>query len=57
MGTLFLEQITEYIKSKGMVQMFLQTERGVPAYQFYKKNGFIELVDHVSLFKGVEDEL
>ena len=51
LGTQFLEVIEEYIKSKGMTQIFLQTERNVPAYDFYKKNGFVELENHVSLFK------
>jgi len=50
-GTQFLEAIEEYIKSKGMTQIFLQTERNVPAYHFYNKNGLVELENHVSLFK------
>lgn len=51
LGTQFLEAVEEYIKLKGMTQIFLQTERHVPAYRLYKKNGFIELEDHVSFFK------
>lgn len=34
-----------------MTQFFLQTERNVPAYHFYKKNEFIELSEHVSFAK------
>ncbi len=51
LGTQFLEAIEAYIKSKGMTQIFLLTERNVAAYYFYKKNGFVELENHVSLFK------
>jgi len=51
LGTKFLEEIEEYAKSKKITHIFLLTERTVPAYNFYKKNGFIELKDHVSLFK------
>ena len=51
MGTTFLNKVEEYVKSKQVTHIFLQTERIVPAYDFYKKNGFIELKDHVSLVK------
>ena len=51
LGKHFLEFIETYTKSKGVSYIFLQTERTVPAYEFYKKNGFFELEDHVSLVK------
>ncbi len=51
LGTEFLKRIEEYCKCHEITQIFLQTERTVPAYGFYKKNGFIELSDHASLFK------
>ena len=50
-GTVFLKQVEEYTKRKGITHIFLQTERTVPAYEFYCKNGFTELTDHVSLYK------
>ena len=50
-GTAFLRKVQEYLKCKQVTHIFLQTERTVPAYDFYKKNGFIELKDHVSLVK------
>ena len=53
-GTFFLGQLEAAMKEMGLVQIFLQTERNVPAYNFYKKNGFFELEDHVSFFKRVE---
>lgn len=52
LGTEFLNMIEEYSKSKQITHIFLQTERTAPAYNFYKKNGFVELTDHVSLFKN-----
>lgn len=51
LGTQFLEAVEEYIKTKGMTHIFLQTERDVPAYGFYKKSGFVELEGHVSFMK------
>ena len=50
-GTEFLRMVEQYAKSRQITHIFLQTERTVPAFNFYKKNGFIELKDHVSLFK------
>lgn len=50
-GTYFLKSIEEKIKRKGITRVFLQTERNVPAYKFYQKNGFLELNDHVSFIK------
>ena len=50
-GSMFLELVEEYAKEKQITHIFLQTERTVPAYAFYKKNGFTELEDHVSLYK------
>ncbi len=51
-GTAFLKEIEAYAKSKQLTHIFLQTERNVPAYKFYLKNGFTELKDHVSLAKN-----
>lgn len=50
-GTDFLKQVEECVKSRQITHIFLQTERTVPAYHFYKKNGFTELKDHVSFAK------
>lgn len=44
-----------YIKSIGLKAIFLQTDHDVPAYEFCKKNGFIELQGHVSFAKGLKD--
>lgn len=50
-GTAFLKMTEEHAKTKGATHIFLQTERTVPAFKFYRKNGFTELTDHVSLYK------
>ena len=50
-GTKFLKDVEQYIMNNGMTHIFLQTERTVPAYNFYKKNGFYELEEHVSFAK------
>ena len=50
-GTNFLKAVEQYIMNEGMTHIFLQTERTVPAYNFYKKNGFFELEEHVSFAK------
>ena len=54
LGTKFMQEIEKYIKSIGLKQIFLQTDRNVPAYEFYKKNGFIELQGHVSVAKELK---
>lgn len=53
LGTAFLRQIEKYTQAKGITHIFLQTDRTVPAYAFYRKNGFTELCDHVSLVKNL----
>lgn len=50
-GTKFLAMVEKFVEEKGISHIFLQTERTVPAFEFYKKNGFIELCDHVSFVK------
>jgi aminoglycoside 6'-N-acetyltransferase I len=52
LGTQLLNAIETFMKQKGMKHIFLQTERNVPAYNFYKKNGYIELENHVALVKS-----
>lgn len=50
-GTKFINDIIEYVKQKDVNHIFLQTERDLPAYTFYKKAGFKELEGHASLVK------
>ena len=51
LGTLFLKEIEEAVRKRGITRIFLQTESTVPAYGFYLKNGFTELKEHVSFTK------
>ena len=52
-GTYFLVEIETAIKEIGLVQIYLQTDIDVKAFDFYIKNGFVHLQDTVSLAKEV----
>lgn len=41
-GSFFIAEIEKEIKKLGIKQIFLLTDSNVPAYNFYKKNGFNE---------------
>lgn len=51
-GTDFLKQMETFLLSKDIEAVYLLTERNVPAYEFYKKNGFYEYEDTVAFSKG-----
>lgn len=51
LGTVFIADIIEYVKRLDVNHIFLQTERDLPSYSFYKKAGFKELEGHASLVK------
>ena len=40
-GSFFLAEIEKAVKELGIKQIFLLTDRNVPAFNFYKKNGFV----------------
>ena len=50
-GSAFLKSIEEYILSHNMTRIALQTERNIPAYHFYIKNGYTELSENVAFLK------
>ena len=52
-GTFFLTQIEENIKQMGLKQIFLLTDRDVPAYNFYKKNSYVEVSNLVPFAKHI----
>ena len=52
-GTFFIREIEKAIRELGIKQIFLLTESDVPAYEFYRKNGFIELTNNVAFAKRV----
>lgn len=53
LGTLFLNRIESAVKEMGLTHIFLQTGKNVPAYEFYKKNGYTELTEHISFAKQI----
>ena len=50
-GTFFLSEIEKAIKELGLKQIFLLTDSNVPAYDFYKKNGYVEVTNNVAFSK------
>ena len=52
-GSFFLTQIEKAIKEMGLKQIFLLTDRDVPAYHFYKKNGYAEVRSLVPFAKSI----
>lgn len=54
LGTYFLKEIEKYLLENDIQAIFLQTEHDIPAYYFYKKNGFYELKQQVSFAKRLK---
>lgn len=52
-GTFFLTKIEEAIKEMGLKQIFLLTDRDMPAYGFYRKNGYVEVSNLVPFAKYI----
>ena len=52
-GTFFLKEIEKAVKEMGIKQIFLLTGRDMPAYNFYKKNGYVEESNTVPLSKYI----
>ena len=55
-GTIFLTEIEKAIKEMGLKQIFLLTDRDMPAYNFYKKNGYVEVSNLVPFSKNIGGE-
>ncbi|HRR75186.1 MAG TPA: GNAT family N-acetyltransferase [Ruminococcus sp.] len=53
LGSAFLSMIEEELIARGIRRIFLQTNRNLPAFGFYRKNGYELLQDHVSLVKNL----
>lgn len=56
LGTEFIRTIEDKVRGLGVDHIFLQTERTMPAFSFYVKNGFKELDGHVSLVHRFEEK-
>ncbi|GIO25214.1 GNAT family N-acetyltransferase [Oceanobacillus sp. J11TS1] len=54
-GSIFLALINNILSTEEIRHITLTTEKTVPAYQFYKKNGFSVLKDSVYLVKKVPE--
>lgn len=52
-GSGFLNRIEQYIKENEMVGIVLFTEKEIPAYSFYLKNGFTEKKERVFFEKKI----
>ena len=50
-GSIFLQELGEFLLARGIRAISLTTDRNVLAYNFYRKNGFIELDDTIFLAK------
>lgn len=53
-GSAFIKAIEEYLPERGIRQIFLLTEKTVPAYSFYKQNGFSEQEGNVAFAKRID---
>lgn len=52
-GTKFLTELEYLLKGRGVKHIVLLTERSVPAYRFYLKNGFSEQQETVFFVKAI----
>lgn len=53
-GSSFLKLIEDEIKKQGMNGIYLCTERDKSAYDFYIKNGFEPMPNHISFYKSLK---
>lgn len=54
-GSNFLTQITDYLRTEGIRAVWLMTEKNIPAYHFYKKNGFNEVEKNILFWKCIKN--
>lgn len=52
-GTRFLNEMTQSLSKHDYKAIWLMTEKSVPAFHFYLKNGFHECENHVMLAKKI----
>ncbi|MCL2603236.1 MAG: GNAT family N-acetyltransferase [Defluviitaleaceae bacterium] len=52
-GSAFLREIEKTLTKEGVTAISLQTSRAIPAYGFYKKNGFTEYGETVGFMKSL----
>ncbi len=54
-GSVFMESLEEKLMEGGVIHIVLLTDRHVPAYHFYQKNGFVEKEGTVVFTKTLKD--
>ncbi len=52
-GSDFMKAVETYLRENGISQIFLLTDRDVPAYSFYQKNGFTESMGIAAFSKRI----
>lgn len=55
-GSFFFDQIKDYCKENKIRYLLLDTTKTFPAYSFYRKNGFQDVKDNVSLACDLQRE-
>ena len=55
-GSKVMRLLESRLKSLGVDAISLNTSRHLPAYEFYKKNGYTEIADNVSLAKILQND-
>ena len=53
LGTEFLRLLEVELRAREIKTIFLMTGKEMPAFEFYRKNGFEEIINHVSLKKDI----
>ena len=53
-GSEFMKAVETYLSENGISRIFLLTDKDVPAYSFYQKNGFTELTGNVAFSKRTD---
>ena len=53
LGTEFLQLLEVELRVRDIKTIFLMTGKEMPAFEFYRKNGFEEIINHVSLKKDI----
>lgn len=53
-GKALLERLLEELNADGVAHVSLLTDRGIPAEEFYKRNGFAEIDRLVFMSRGLE---
>ena len=54
-GSSFMKDVEAYLAGNGIRQIFLLTEKSVPAYSFYRHNGFTELAGNAAFMKRIAE--